>query len=103
MLHNGLLSPVYAALIVSLARGGDPLSKLLSHPALVLLGESSYATYILHVPIALWLSHLLDPVHHVVLLPLLFGITMLVLPVIVLLTFERPARTLIRSRLSALT
>lgn len=49
VLHNGALAPVFALVIVALAstpgKGFAPLS---------LLGEASYALYLLHVPMFLW-------------------------------------------------
>lgn len=50
-MHNGLLAPLYALTIVGLAAGRGPLVRMLSSPLLLLLGESSYALYLLHVPI----------------------------------------------------
>lgn len=54
LLHNGLLAPLFALLIVSLAQGRSILSRLLSVRPLVRLGEASYALYILHVPLHQW-------------------------------------------------
>jgi peptidoglycan/LPS O-acetylase OafA/YrhL len=50
----GLLSPLMILFIISLALDKSFLSKIFNHPALVTLGETSYAIYILHVPIV-WL------------------------------------------------
>jgi peptidoglycan/LPS O-acetylase OafA/YrhL len=50
MLHNGLLAPVFALLIYHLAHRGAP-SRALSAGWIVLLGEASYALYILHYPL----------------------------------------------------
>jgi peptidoglycan/LPS O-acetylase OafA/YrhL len=63
LLHNGLLLPLFAMLIFGLAQGGGPLVWLLARPSLVLLGEASYALYILHVPLlglAIRLSKAMD-------------------------------------------
>jgi peptidoglycan/LPS O-acetylase OafA/YrhL len=50
--HNGLLTPLYGLLIFGLARGRTgALSGALSRRPLVVLGEASYALYILHVPL----------------------------------------------------
>jgi peptidoglycan/LPS O-acetylase OafA/YrhL len=48
---SGLLSPIMVLLILALALDGSRLSRFLQYPALVNLGESSYAIYILHVPV----------------------------------------------------
>lgn len=51
---NGVLTPVMALLICSLACQNGMLSHALSHRSLVLLGASSYSLYILHWP--LWMA-----------------------------------------------
>lgn len=48
---SGLLAPFMILFIVALALDNSRLSRFLSHPALVNLGETSYAIYILHVPV----------------------------------------------------
>lgn len=55
LLNNGLLTPLFAALLVGLARGGG-LARVLASKPLVTLGKSSYVLYILHAPVALWLA-----------------------------------------------
>jgi len=47
LLHNGLLIPIFGLLLLGL---GEPnwLSRLLSNPILVLLGEASFALYLTH-------------------------------------------------------
>jgi peptidoglycan/LPS O-acetylase OafA/YrhL len=45
----------FAAMIVVFATQRGAISKLLSHKTLVWLGELSYAIYILHFPIMIWL------------------------------------------------
>lgn len=51
---TGLLAPLMILFIVALAMDQSALSKILSHRVLVNLGETSYAIYILHVPVV-WL------------------------------------------------
>ncbi|MEA2639132.1 MAG: hypothetical protein QOF51_526 [Chloroflexota bacterium] len=51
LLANGLFDPLFGLLIYSLAIGGGGLGWLLSRRPIVLLGEASYALYLLHVPI----------------------------------------------------
>ncbi len=50
LLHNGLLAPAFAALVLGLATT-TPISKPLQRRWLVTLGEASYALYILHIPL----------------------------------------------------
>ncbi len=77
----GLLSPFYIVFIVALALDKTVLSKLLSHRWLVVLGETAFALYILHVPIiwlyerALFSSNLSNP-------QLIFEITYLPLMIV---------------------
>jgi len=55
--EHGVLAPLFALLIVGLAAGGGRLGLLLGSRAMVLLGEASYALYLLHYPIRDWLVH----------------------------------------------
>lgn len=55
LVHNGLLLPLYLALVLGLALEGGLLAKILAVPALIFLGNASYAMYILHFPIGEWL------------------------------------------------
>lgn len=64
---SGLLAPIFTLIIVALALDKTRLSKIFAHPVLVTLGETSFALYILHVPVtwiyirALENSSLADP------------------------------------------
>jgi peptidoglycan/LPS O-acetylase OafA/YrhL len=51
VLHNGLLLPASAALIMGLGLGGGVLERLLSTSTMVLLGQVSYSIYLLHMPV----------------------------------------------------
>jgi len=51
---NTALRPLNALLLMGLALGGGLLARALSTPAAVYLGKSSYAMYILHVPLLWW-------------------------------------------------
>ncbi len=59
MMHNGLLTPVFACVILGFALGGGKLAELLSFRFLVLLGQASYGLYILQWPV----SRILTSVH----------------------------------------
>ncbi len=50
-LHDGLLAPLWAASIFTLAVGGGAAARALAWRPLVRLGESSYALYLVHLPI----------------------------------------------------
>ncbi len=50
--NNGLLTPLYGLVIYGLARARDgALARVLSARPLVVLGEASYALYLLHLPL----------------------------------------------------
>ena len=50
-MSNGLFAPAFALLIITLANGAGWLARALSTRVMVVLGESSYAAYILHWPL----------------------------------------------------
>jgi peptidoglycan/LPS O-acetylase OafA/YrhL len=51
MLHDGLYLPGTAMMLVGLALGGGAIAEALSWRWMVLLGQASFAMYILHMPI----------------------------------------------------
>lgn len=107
LVHNGLLAPVYATLVVCLAVGGGPIASFLSRPTLQTLGESSYALYILHLPLYVLSAALAK---RVVGGPVLeqpwFVVAFLALSVVVSIAafrrVEDPMRTRVRAALDAL-
>jgi peptidoglycan/LPS O-acetylase OafA/YrhL len=56
ILHNGLLVPVVSLMILGLVTQQGLLKRLLEIPVLVLLGSSSYALYVLHIPLSSWIG-----------------------------------------------
>ena len=58
LVNNGLFAPIFAALLYLLADGRTLASRFLSAPLLVLLGEASYAIYILQYPLMNWFSYI---------------------------------------------
>jgi len=50
-IHNGLLAPLIGLLLWQLALGGGALAAFLARPAIVALGQASFALYIVHTPI----------------------------------------------------
>jgi peptidoglycan/LPS O-acetylase OafA/YrhL len=55
-MHSGLLLPAHAALIIGLGLGGGLFSRALSSRMMLLLGQSSYALYLIHGPLkSMWL------------------------------------------------
>lgn len=56
LLHNGLLAPAFAVLIYRLGRGHGRMARALSGPRMGVLGGASYALYVLHIPLGIWLA-----------------------------------------------
>ncbi|NUQ20033.1 MAG: acyltransferase [Gemmatimonadaceae bacterium] len=100
LLHSGVLAPLFALLILSLASERGPLAAILQRPTLVLLGKASYAIYLLHEPLAAIMYKTawspfreLDPRLRFV---LYLGVVIAV-SVAVLYWYEEPARRFIRN------
>jgi peptidoglycan/LPS O-acetylase OafA/YrhL len=99
----GLLDPLWLLLIYVAACGTDRTSRILTHPWMVVLGEASYALYILHFPVWVWMTHAVPwpgyggqgAVYYLVYL----GIT-IIASIIVLRVLETPARRAIRAALA---
>jgi peptidoglycan/LPS O-acetylase OafA/YrhL len=64
LLANGLLAPLFALLIISLAQARGPIAWFLALPFMVTLGEASYGIYILQIPLAL-VIHRPPPYHSI--------------------------------------
>lgn len=59
LLNQVILDPLFALLIYTLAFGAGPLAAFFALPLMCLLGEASYALYILHWPTWTWLNQAL--------------------------------------------
>lgn len=92
---QALLIPLFALLIYALASGPGILSGFLSLPFLVLLGEASYALYILQVPIMDAVFRVLGNNGRTFLLGIF---TLTGCPIASYLYFETPVRRWIRNR-----
>lgn len=106
-LHDGLLSPLFALLILGTASSGGLLAQLLSQPCLIRLGEASYGIYILQDPLwalmviaAIHLTHRAAPYLSTPLYFAGFGIVLLTVALATHQFVERPLRRRIRARLS---
>ncbi len=99
-LDIGLLAPFFLVIILALVFDTTSLSRLLKHPWLVLLGDSSYALFILHIPF-LWLfTSLVRMTSTTISDSIKFPIHMLIslsLSIVVFKYIERPARDWLRS------
>jgi len=112
LLHNGLLDPVFIALVYGLAGGTGRLTEALSRPTMVLLGEASYSVYILQSPVFVWLKAAvmlalyqeLRPADRMlngsVLFVVAYTLVLVVVSILTLYHFEMPARRALRRALS---
>ena len=104
VMNNGLLLGPFAILILALASGRGFVARFLGSPAMILLGEASYALYILHVPIHSILRRVvpgtgpLAPQSTAFLVLYLIGSVLVA--ILVLKLFEEPARLALRKRLT---
>jgi peptidoglycan/LPS O-acetylase OafA/YrhL len=87
--NNGLLAPIFAAFLWSLTVNPTWLSRWLSTPRLVALGNSSYALYLIHTPILALFRHFqwVAPIVYPLYLALCVGLSLMSFHY-----FETPAR-----------
>lgn len=102
---NGLLAPFFLIFIVLLANHKGLISKLFSHPWLILLGEASYSLYILQKPVHGIYDKIITPrillsetTHFY-----LFLIGLIVISILSYMYLEKPLRKQIRTRFSETT
>jgi peptidoglycan/LPS O-acetylase OafA/YrhL len=102
-LRNGLVAPLFALIICIFAEGRGITARLLSLPLLVLLGEASYAMYILQFPVSYWVRALIDAtgLSHfgAVVYGAVYLFAIIGLSVLSLFLLETPARKFIIQRL----
>jgi peptidoglycan/LPS O-acetylase OafA/YrhL len=89
MVH-GLLAPLFVLVILALASGNRMLARTLSTPGLVLLGEASFALYLIHLPIGSILRKSIERFGMPMFL--LYLATSVGLSIVSLLYFETPCR-----------
>lgn len=95
---NGALAPLFVWLIASIANGKQSTLALLNRRPFVLLGEASYAMYVLHYPLRLcFYTNIPVDLRNSPLTELLIYCAQLItLSILVHLAFENPMRILIR-------
>ena len=86
------LRPLNGVLLIGLALGGGALARALSTPVAVYLGKSSYAMYILHVPVLWWCLRRSPEFPPLVYMAIVIAISSLVYG-----AFEEPANRKLRS------
>jgi peptidoglycan/LPS O-acetylase OafA/YrhL len=92
-LDSGLLAPLFMLLVAALTLGNGPVARLLSSTPLVVLGDASYALYILQEPVLIWSYKV--PVLGKLPLPFfvpLFIVILVVMSVLCQRHFAEPAR-----------
>lgn len=102
-LHNMLAAPLFGLLVLSLAQAKGVILDHLQAPRLVLLGEASYALYILHIPIHDWTRYFCGKLGVAVSSPTVVSLYLLVSVVASILAFrhvEAPSRKFIRAILA---
>jgi peptidoglycan/LPS O-acetylase OafA/YrhL len=103
LVHNGLLAPLFTALVVLLALGRGPVARLLSGRRMEALGGASYALYILHVPINDWSGRAMRVMGVRLAWPSLYALAVACLATAVSIGvfrwIEEPARRALRRRL----
>jgi peptidoglycan/LPS O-acetylase OafA/YrhL len=101
LMHGGLLTPIFAALVLGLS-GPHPITSLFSWPPLLLIGESSYCLYLLHFNVfqLIHTYHIPERLHLVALEPWLSYVILILLSLVVFRFVEIPVRTAILRRYS---
>jgi len=96
-IHDGMLSPLFLAVIISLAYGSSWVHRLLSKGFILLLGEASYGLYLIHIP--LWhIAKNLPRGHSFITYPFYLA-SAVGLSVASFLYLERPSRRFILTKL----
>jgi len=101
LMHGGLLTPIFAALVLGLS-GPHPISALFSWRPLLLIGESSYCLYLLHFNVfqLLHIYHVPERLHLAALDPWLSYVILILLALAVFHFVEVPARQVLLRRFS---
>jgi peptidoglycan/LPS O-acetylase OafA/YrhL len=102
LIHDGLLMPLFACIVLGLA-GRNILATALSFKPLVFIGESSYCLYLLHFN--LWNlihdSHILNKLHVAQFDPWLSYVLLVVMALLALHFVEKPAQKGLRKLMHA--
>jgi peptidoglycan/LPS O-acetylase OafA/YrhL len=94
---NSALRPLNALVLIGLALGGGSVARALSCRAAVYLGKSSYALYILHVPLLWWYKRMSGGQNALLYIALVVAVSAAVFRFV-----EEPANRYLRARLTPL-
>ncbi|HEX9051574.1 MAG TPA: acyltransferase [Anaeromyxobacter sp.] len=103
LLHNGALVPLFAVILLGLARAGGPAARVLASRPARTLGDASFALYALQEPLWLWSRRLLAPdpaAPASAAFALAFAAAAIAISVAVSTLLERPARRALRAALA---
>lgn len=100
LMHGGLMTPLFAALILGLS-GKHVISRVFSWKPLLLLGETTYCLYLLHFNVYVLLHRwkVLDRLHLASLDPWISYVVLFAVGLAAFHFVEKPARGLILSRI----
>jgi peptidoglycan/LPS O-acetylase OafA/YrhL len=97
---KGLLAPFFLLVVLALAMETTVVSRMLSHPWLVRLGDASYGVYILHMPVR-WVYDDILKLAHIRLYGsaafYLYAVILVALALLLYVWVERPARDWLRT------
>ncbi len=101
LLHNGMLVPAFALIVLGLARGTGAVSRVLGSAPARTLGNASFAIYALQEPLWSWGRRLAGSPHTppTPAFVLAFFGGLIALAVVVSIAFEGPARRALRAAL----
>jgi peptidoglycan/LPS O-acetylase OafA/YrhL len=99
---NGLIAPLFAVFVAALSIDGSRLSSVLRLAPFVLLGEISYAIYILQIPVAWFLRNMFSGQWTVApaTLFVIYLVVLIAASFLVYRYYEKPLRAGLRRRLS---
>lgn len=103
LLHNGVLVPLFAVIVLGLARADGAVARALGSPAARTLGDASFSLYALQEPLWLWSRRLLAPdpaAPASAAFALAFAAAAIAISVAVSTLLERPARRALRAALA---
>lgn len=107
-IESGTTSLLFALIVWQLARGDGLVKRLLSRPSLLLLGEASYAVYVLQDPMLAWTTAILKRLSptlmtHWNVVFWAYALLLVVVSIVIHKKWEMPVRAVILRRWTART